>query len=290
MKLYPSDSISGILANKVVGHENQHATMITVGSTGMGKSWANLEICYNIGLKFAEQLGGAWNDYFDYKNNIVIADMKQALSTIKRMKKPYQITLFDDIGVGWNAREWQSVGNKALNAILQVFRTKKNVLLITLPDQFLIDKVPRRLVHYYMEMDQSIHDRGISLGKFFRVLSKPRESKAFHTFLKDDKNRYEKHKFTMNIPQELLDWYEPRRDRATDIVMDKQIQMVIEDSARHSETKYGDTDRESIIVNTVENIHRETGDPYKRCCKFVGISDTAFFYMRKKLKGEIRGV
>lgn len=290
MKEYDVRSISGLFANKILNNDNQHVTMLTVGTTGKGKSWSNLEIGHQLGCKFAETLGGDWTDYFNYETNIVIADLKEALSAIKQMKKTHQITLFDDIGIGWNAREWNSVGNKALNAILQVFRTKQNVLLITLPDQFLIDKVPRRLVHYYMEVVTSMHQQGISLGKFFKVVSRPRESRPFHTYLKDGKREFERHKFTRNIPAELIEWYEPRRDQATDMIMDAQIEAVMDAELKKAQKRLDQNntfDKEAHIVEVVNTLHARTGAPKEECCENVGVAPTTFYRWQKQLQGDI---
>ncbi len=83
--------------------------------------------------------------------------------------KPYNIYLFDDIGVGWNSRSFASKDNRDKNDIFQINRVAQTVQILSMPNQFLLDKVPRMLCNYMAEMDRSEYSRGFSLMKVFKT-------------------------------------------------------------------------------------------------------------------------
>ena len=59
--------------------------------------------------------------------------------------------LFDDAGLGINAREWQALTAWVFGMLTQGFRYKQIITFITVPDQSFIERQSRRLVHIRFE-------------------------------------------------------------------------------------------------------------------------------------------
>ena len=178
---YPN-RFSQVLSDITTSPYNQHTTVTTVGPTGSGKSNANLSIGYAYACNVANKMGGEWEDYFNI-DNIGIITTEEIYRVMQKSKK-YSFLLLDDIGVTWGSRKWQSDENQILNDILQTFRTDNTALALTLPTSFLIDKVPRSLIHYQIEMVAPMFDKGLTIGKVFKVVYKHRLNKPFQMYLR----------------------------------------------------------------------------------------------------------
>lgn len=144
------------LARLVTGKHQQDASMLISGSRGTGKSWSAQTLGYFISREIARIRDGdpeQWRRYFDLKTCMACIN-QDAILELMATAKPYQVLLYDDAGAGWDARDSQKNASKFLNHVLEVSRTRRNVILITVPSEFLIDKVPRSLTLYRASMDE----------------------------------------------------------------------------------------------------------------------------------------
>lgn len=178
-------AFSKVLSDITTSKYNQHTTVTTVGPTGSGKSMANLSIGYAYACNVANKMGGEWEDYFNIDHIGII--VKDEIYRVMQISKKYSFLLLDDIGVTWGSRKWQSDENQILNDILQTFRTDNTALALTLPTSFLVDKVPRSLIHYQIEMVTPLFSDGLTIGKVFKVVWKHRMNKAFNMYLRTPK-------------------------------------------------------------------------------------------------------
>jgi DNA-directed RNA polymerase subunit RPC12/RpoP/ABC-type dipeptide/oligopeptide/nickel transport system ATPase component len=196
------------IAETITGPYDQHSSLMIVGKTGSGKSFAALYIAYRVACEVAKIKGGTWKDYFSM-DNIAIIKLDDIFKTLYDMKK-YNIYICDDIGVGWSARRWKSEANQIMNDIAQTFRTENTFLILTLPDNFLIDKVPRTLVHYFGEMTYSIFKYNISVMKLFEIKRQHRRDKTYYVYPLNHKQfvRY----LIRKPPEELIKEYKPLRE------------------------------------------------------------------------------
>lgn len=161
-------TLAEIFADKICGGHNQHAIALFEGQTGKGKSNASVRLAYDTSLLFAERLGGRPEDYFTL-DNIAVMTMEEVFRVAKSMKQ-YGIYILDDIGAeGMTARNWQSDVNEVMTKLLQTFRTKNNLLIMSSPSREFVDKIARTLLHYKVTMVQAWYSRGISLGKLSTV-------------------------------------------------------------------------------------------------------------------------
>ena len=209
---YPRDpanrnQIANEIARAITSKYNQHITLLIVGQPGSGKSWAAMDLAYQAAYAVSRIVDGKyapdgnWMKYFNL-DHMAIVTLDRVTNLMKHMRQ-YGIYILDDIGVGYNARDWQKNKNRKLNEIIQTFRTSNNCTIFTVPDRFLIDKVPRSLVEKYMEFEKSeqlFSKRGgyesVNVYKYFNITSMKRDQKQFFAYMKDTldgSNQYVRH-------------------------------------------------------------------------------------------------
>lgn len=165
-----TDHLASRFAHTITGPYKQDIAMLLQGQKGSGKSYASLRIAYNTARLVAEILDDDWREWPEYfsMENVAIIDPERA-SEIIGNAKPHNIYIFDDIGVGWNSRAFASKANRDKNDIFQINRVSQTVQILSMPNQFLLDKVPRMLCNYLAEMDRGVYGQGISLMKVFKA-------------------------------------------------------------------------------------------------------------------------
>jgi len=268
--------LSKIFVDTITRH-NQHITMMTVGKTGAGKSWANLRLAYDCACEFARRKGGTWKDYFSL-DNVMVIELKKVYEILKEMEK-FNIYIFDDIGVGWSSRNWMDEVNRALNDIFQIFRTKNCILLLTLPDTFLLDKVPRSLVHYFAEMEMSIFEKGVTLAKVFKVVKHPRSGDLNYPYLRVEGRQFVRCVFP-KPPAELTEPYERIRERKADEVIVERITEIEEKKKKKTEKKEVKDLKKERYPEAVRLV--EQGYPVEEACEMAGISTQYYYKLRKQ--------
>ena len=117
---------------------NKNFIAIISGPTGSGKTWAAL----SIGEKLDENF------------NIVRVVFKgSALMKLVNSKelKSGAVILWDEAGIDLSSRAWQSIMNKMLNFLLQTFRHRNFILIMTAPYGDFVDIASRKLFHAEFE-------------------------------------------------------------------------------------------------------------------------------------------
>ena len=203
-----SYSISKSFARKVTSKHNQSVSCMTVGSMGNGKSSANIMIGINTAVQIARYKTGPWTKYFNLDHIGIL--IKEEIYRVIEIDQKYAVVMPDDVGAAWNARKWADSGNIMMNDIMQTSRTENQVLLMTLPDSILIDKVPRALCQHMMTMEPPQYDKGVSIGKFFRIVRQSRDSKTFFMYENLGGMKYQKALFA-RPPDSFMVQYEKRR-------------------------------------------------------------------------------
>ncbi len=165
-----NDYLANRFASTITGPYKQDIAMVLQGQKGSGKSYASLRIAYNTARRVAEIRDGDWREWPRYfsMENVAIIDPDRASSIIAHAK-PYNIYIFDDIGVGWNSRTFASKENRDKNDIFQINRVAQTIQILSMPNQFLLDKVPRMLCNYLAEMDSTSFSKGLSTMKVFQA-------------------------------------------------------------------------------------------------------------------------
>ena len=204
-----NDFYMGKLLGDIIGSEhNQHCLMAIIGRTGSGKSSAAIQIAYETAKYMASQNSHPAEYYFNI-NHMAIISEDEIIRVMSGIKKN-GIYILDDIGVGWNSRKWQSKANIVMNNIIQTFRTWNNLLILTVPDDENIDKVPRNSLKYRIDMKDANFDMGYTLGAMQELKRDYKSKKNIYPYPKNKGVKYVRVRFE-RPPGFLIDEYEQRR-------------------------------------------------------------------------------
>lgn len=136
-------------------NNNKNAMILVIGDTGSGKSYATLRIAQKLQPHF--------------KIKFVEFNVKGFLELVRGDYEKGQPMIFDEVGVGMGAREWQSRLNKIMSYILQTFRFKNYIVFFTVPDASFVDVHARKLFHYLIESRSINYKTKVASFKFRRI-------------------------------------------------------------------------------------------------------------------------
>jgi len=203
-------TIGELFGSRITSRHNQNAILNIVGKQGMGKSNAALYIATETAKWIAKHKGGKPEDYFTI-DNCAIMELDTIIPIVKNIDKlRYNIFILDDIGASYGARDYQNVVNKAFNKIIQTFRDSNTLVILTMPDDFLIDKVPRKLAHFQIEMTTQIFHKNVSIGKLSEVKEIYKAHKTIYPFVCDNGVKYTRCMFKL-VEGPLHEEYNRRR-------------------------------------------------------------------------------
>ena len=117
---------------------NMDVLGLFVGPRGSGKSYSALELAYTCDATFNQ--GRVMFDVTDFVDYVVDGDLTRGNAVI-----------LDDAGVFMNARDWQTVQNKAISIVAQSFRYRNLITFITVPKWNYIDAQTRGLINIFFE-------------------------------------------------------------------------------------------------------------------------------------------
>lgn len=117
--------------------KNQNAIVVFTGGTGSGKSLT------------AIRLGELLDPGFNISR--IVFTVKDFLNLVNSNLKSGSVIVFDDAGLGINAREWRSKHAMMFGMLTQGFRYKQIITIITVPSLGFIEKQSRKLVHLIFE-------------------------------------------------------------------------------------------------------------------------------------------
>ena len=277
-----------MVAENITSEHNQHVTLMIVAPTGKGKSWAGIAIEELVAQFVAEILGGKESDYFTI-DNIAIITQQEIIRLLKnRLDVRHSVIGFDDIGVGWNARNFMDEFNKTMNDIYQTFRTRNCFLYVTLPDPRLIDVVPRDMVKYIMEVHSSKHDEGYVECKIFEVAKNMRKQTKLYPYIMDySGNKIKRHiifapSAAYTVP------YEVRRTAIEKMNSDKAIenlQTILTEATADTavvknEAKIQTTNDQKYLI--VKEIVSRFHVMKKEALEIANLSEVEFYRRQKK--------
>ena len=203
------DYLVEFFADEILGPYDQDISLLLVGNKGRGKSLAALSLSYYTACEIAERNGGHWKDYFNPETNLAVI-LEDEANSVMAIQKKYQVKDYDDIGIGWGARNWQDADNKNKNDVFQINRTDSTLQIFSVPNQFLLDKVPRSLVSHYGEMAQQFFAHGFTTMKLFEPETLFREGKIIQPYLNMDRTKYVLFRIP-KPPEDLVKYYKERR-------------------------------------------------------------------------------
>jgi len=191
-----ADSLAEYLAEIILSRHNQHCIVRIVGIAGTGKSWGAVDLAVEVSKVVAEKKGGKPEDYYNFEKHIAVMD-KDDITRIMNNPGQYHIIHLDDIGVPVNARNYKSKFNIDFNDVIQTFRPNHNLVIMTMQSGFLVDKVPRALAHYEIEMESANFDEGYTIAKVNRIVLKHKTGKIYYPYIFLNGVKYVRHVFEM---------------------------------------------------------------------------------------------
>jgi hypothetical protein len=215
--------LSEILADRVTGRHMQDAILLCVGQRGSGKSHFLLNLAVETAKVIASRKGGTWEDYFSPENNIAVISGEEITNKLQNLKR-LQVVILDDIGADvLSGRSFMSRENRDLSGVLQICRTERNVILISVPMRELTDINIGRFASYFCEIAEPLHDHGLTLVKCF---SQKPQYRAGGRMLFPYIRWQGKHKIIRFIskmpPPDIVARYNIVRDEQARAVMEKQ--------------------------------------------------------------------
>lgn len=127
---------------------NLNFVALFTGDTGVGKSWAAIEIARQIDPEFNSVKQIAFN--FAGLMRVINKFNNEGLDD-ELYNKKYKVVLFDEAQTDVNRHEWQSKTNKFLNYVLSTFRHQNIIVFFTTPFEDYIDSNALKLFHAKFE-------------------------------------------------------------------------------------------------------------------------------------------
>lgn len=270
------------IADKICSPYNQNATMIFVGGTGSGKSLAAISLAMQVSAMVAEKKGGNPSDYFNLETNMSVIDVNNFFSVLKQARQ-FSTVIFDDAGIGWNARKFQDVVNITLNNITQTFRTLNLFTILTTPNFFFIDKVGRTLTEWYCEMEgvfksPYMRKKNVSRGKVFEIQTHSRlgsHGKIFYVSPRTDKGHGREKCFLCTFnkpPDDVCEIYEKLRKDGAEEYAKKSIEQINERNEKKVHVRENKDEGCEMACTLIDE-----GMTKVRACLEAGISQATLY-------------
>lgn len=274
------------IANKICSPHNQNATMIFVGSTGSGKSIAAISLAREVAKIVAIKKGGESGDYFDLERNVSVIDVMKFFDVLDGVKR-YSTVIFDDAGIGWNARKFQDVVNITLNNITQVYRTLNLFTILTTPNFFFIDKVGRSLVDWICEMEGTVRGSDVSKGRVFEIKTKQRlgsHGKVHYIYPRNELVKTKSVYVLFNKPPEdICERYEGYRKQGADEYAQQSIEELKRLKGLGDEVRVKSDKFENF--QEAQRLHDEEGLPITKACARAKIDRGIYYKWRDQCLG-----
>lgn len=233
---------------------NKNWLAVCCGETGSGKSYSALAMADAISPRG-----------ITIKRNVVFSPKE----LLERINNPQDlckgdIIIFDESGVGMSAREWYSIQNKLLGAILQTFRNLNVGVIFTTPNLSFMDVQARKLLHNYFETSHLDYKEELAYLKVYNIQHNSRLDKTYYKYpvFTDENGRFCKAKF-LAIPKiraELAEEYESVKSAYT---QDLNAKALAELTTPQQPKNFKDPDAES---KALEKLRKE----YKGFVRQIG--------------------
>jgi hypothetical protein len=202
--LYEGAFTNGFFNNRF--NRNKNILIATTGSTGSGKSYANLRIAE---LWYAKK----FNKPFPIENVTFSNGETMKILSQGKLEKG-ELLVPEEVGVNLGSLDFQSKTSKMFIYLLQSFRSMNVGLLMNLPVLTMLNKSARQLIHLHL-MTCSI-DAGKKLCKIKPLVHQLNQSsgKSYWKFprVKIGKRMVALERISLGLPsKELIDAYEKKK-------------------------------------------------------------------------------
>jgi len=217
--------------------QNKNWLAIICGETGSGKSYSALSL--------AKLIGG--------KVHIVFTTVEfLSLLNSSNLSKG-DVIVFDEAGVGMSSRDWYSVQNKLLGAILQTFRNLNVAVIFTTPNLSFIDVQARKLFHNYLETSYLDYEAEEAFLKVYDIQVNSRLDKLYYKlprFQNKEGRVFTMSHLVLNKPDpNVVEYYESRKGKYTKKLNEDALNELIKPNDNISEPPNLDRIGKDIIKN-----------------------------------------
>lgn len=259
-------SLVRYIHRRISNNKNFLATI--TGPTGSGKSWSALSMAELIDPEF--------------NASRVIFKARDLMKLINSGSlKPGSVILWDEAGIDLSNRNWQSVTNKMLNALLQTFRHKNFILLFTVPFHDFIDSASRKLFHADFETQRINKNEGAVIIKPKLLQYNSNLAKWYRKYLKVQINGHIVKIKRWAVPKpsdKLIKEYEEAKNKFTkDLNMDINKQLDELEAPERNEVKVEeDKFKEKTMMEDLESLDNKIyqlhlqGKSYREIANQVG--------------------
>lgn len=211
------NELAGMFANVVLDPtDEQDISFLLVGAKGSGKSRAGLSLSYHTAREIAQSRDGDaanWPEYFNI-DNLAVIDGNRATWVLTHTHD-FDVINLDDIGVGYNCRNFATRDNQDKNDVMMTNRVERTVKIMTLPERDQLDKVPRNLITHFGNMVTKHKGPNLSELKLFRPVKNYRNGKQIEPYVQIAGNRWVRYLIPLP-PKELDIAYTKLRKEAVD--------------------------------------------------------------------------
>ena len=192
-----------------VHFKDKNVLAILTGGTGDCKSGSAITIGNDLDI--------AVNGRRRFSLDNVVFGPQEFLSKVQSNLPKGTVIIWDEIGVGHDAREYFDLRNRLVNKIMRTFRYRNFILLMTTPTLPDLDVGTRRLLHVVIEMKGKVNDN-YAAAKIKWVTTSSLSGKNYYKFPRFNK---EGHRMVMERyyirkpPKELEDAYKVKKEIET---------------------------------------------------------------------------
>ena len=137
--------------------KDQNWIQIIEGQTGSGKSTASISLAIAINP--------------DFNADYIVFTAKEYINLVKNLKKG-QVVIWDETGVGFSAKDFQTNISKNISKVFQTMRFKNGATIMTAPVLGMVNLDARRLVHAIMRTDGILRAHRINYLKVYYYTTK----------------------------------------------------------------------------------------------------------------------
>ena len=265
------ENLSHYFSNIVLSG-NQHVVINVVGETGSGKSSFAGGLIIGMANYMGQRLNRDPRTLFNFKDNLACINLDRVQKVMEDPQE-YNIIWLDDMGIALNSRKFYTLDNMDFNDVLQSFRPNRNIVVITEPQESLIDKVIRRIAHYHIELTHKLfetHHIPMTACKAKKIQYKHTQDDTWYPFLQDETGRYVQH-LTPKTPEVFLNEYDRIRGEEYKRMLTMKRQDRKEKQDKLDNPKQTEKERCHELQRDIEAGMFE-GKTEKEACKIRGIN------------------
>jgi len=151
---------------RAVHQQNQHMSVVCCGAPGSGKSYASLYI------------GEIMDPEFDIQESVVFSAKDFSRIVSKKLSKG-KVIIIDDSGLTAGSSDAMTKEVKSISKTLQSIRHRNLIIILNLPNLFLLAKSVRTLIEFYIEPVKINKSQGICHAKFRIISTNPVSGQMF---------------------------------------------------------------------------------------------------------------